>query len=139
VVVTDLRLPGEYDQRLLENRRLQGNKAEGISMHYVRLGLFVAGVFLASCSKSPPTGATTISGTNTTITGTVVERLEGPPYIYLRLKTENGEKVWVAVPMTTVESGGKVTITHGAALRNFRAPRIGRRFDLVVFGTLERG
>jgi hypothetical protein len=30
-------------------------------------------------------------------------------------------------------------ITHGAAIRNFQAPRLGKQFDVVVFGTLERG
>ena len=91
---------------------------------------------LGACSKSSsPIPA--VTGTNTTITGTIVERLDGPPYSYLRLKTEKGE-VWAAVPMAAVESGGKVTITHGAALRNFAAPRIGKKFDVVTFGTLER-
>ncbi len=31
------------------------------------------------------------------------------------------------------EQGKNATIMHDAALRNFQAPRLGRRFDLVVF------
>ncbi len=92
---------------------------------------------LLACPKPPP-APTTVAGTNTTVTaGTVVERLDGPPYSYLRLKTEKGE-VWAAVPMDSVSTGRKVTITHGAALKNFQAPRLGKKFDVVVFGTLER-
>jgi len=90
-----------------------------------------------SCSKTSP-APTTVAGTNTTLIGTVLERLDGAPYSYLRLKTEKGD-VWAAVPMDSVSTGKKVTITHGAALKNFQAPRVGKRFDLVVFGTLERG
>ena len=36
--------------------------------------------------------------------------------------------------MDGVTKGGKVTITHGAALKNFEAPRLGRRFEVVAFG-----
>jgi hypothetical protein len=89
-----------------------------------------------ACSRPPPPAHTAVASTNTTITGTVLERLDGPPYSYLRLATDKGE-VWVAVPMDSVTTGKKVTITHGAALKNFQAPTLGRRFDLVVFGTVE--
>jgi hypothetical protein len=43
------------------------------------------------------------------------------------------------VPLTAEISGASGCITHGAALKDFQAPRVGKRFDLVVFGTLERG
>jgi len=99
--------------------------------------ILVVGAVIAACSKSSSPASTTVTGTNTTITGTVVERLDGPPYSYLRLKTDKGE-VWAAVPMDSVNTGKKVTITHGAALKNFQAPRLGKKFDVVVFGTLER-
>jgi hypothetical protein len=92
-------------------------------------------VTLAACSKSPPS-PTTVAGTDTTVTGTVVERLDGPPYSYLRLSTDKGE-VWAAVPMDAVQKGGKVTVRHGAALKNFRAPKLGRTFEVVVFGTMD--
>ena len=91
-----------------------------------------------ACSKPSPPAPTTVAATNTALTGTVVERLDGAPYSYLRLATEKGE-VWAAVPMDAVSTGKKVTIRHGAALKSFQAPRLGRRFDLVVFGTLEPG
>ncbi len=106
------------------------------------LPVILLGVLLLSCSKptppATPTAPISVAGTNTTVTGTVVERLDGPPYSYLRLKTDQGE-VWAAVPMDGVSKSGKVTVKHGAALKNFQAPRLGKRFDLVVFGTVERG
>jgi hypothetical protein len=100
------------------------------------LPVALVALFLASCSNPSPGPITVAAGTNTTLTGTVVERLDGAPYSYLRLRTDKGE-VWAAVPMDAVGTGKKVTITHGAALKNFQAPRLGRRFDLVVFGTVE--
>jgi hypothetical protein len=42
-------------------------------------------------------------------------------------------------PLDGVSTGKKVTITHGAALKGFQVPRVGRKFEVVVFGTLERG
>jgi hypothetical protein len=100
--------------------------------------ILILSVLVSGCSKPAPSGLTTVGGTNTTVTGTVVERLDSPPYSYLRLKTDKGE-VWAAVPMNGVSTGRKVTITHGAVLKNFQAPSLGKRFDLVVFGTVERG
>ncbi len=81
-------------------------------------------IFVTACSESASPGPTTVSGTNSAITGTVVERPDGTPYTYLRLKTK-GEKVWVAVPIATVESGGKVTVKRGGA-EEFRAAEIGQ-------------
>jgi len=99
--------------------------------------ILVLSICVIACSKPSSATPATVAGTNTTVTGTVVQSLDGPPYSYLRLKTEEGE-VWAAVPMETVKTGGKVT-KRGAALKNFQAPRLGKRFDLLVFGTVERG
>jgi hypothetical protein len=104
-------------------------------MRKLAMLLLVAIAWFAACSNHNPSAA---AGATGTVSGTVVERLEGPPYSYLRLKTEKGD-VWVAVPMNGVISGKKVTIRQGAAIKNFAPPRVGRKFDLVVFGTMERG
>lgn len=90
---------------------------------------------LLSCTSPtapPPTGP------NATITGTVVERVDGAPYSFLRLETDAG-KVWVAVPMAEVERKTKVTVKNGATLKNFESKQAGRRFEAVVFGVLEKG
>lgn len=41
------------------------------------------------------------AGPNATITGTVVERVEGAPYSFLKVETERGQML-VAVPMAEV-------------------------------------
>lgn len=69
------------------------------------------------------------------VTGTVIERLDGPPYTFLRIKTNAGEK-WAAVPIANVAKDSAVTIVNGVLLKGFETGVPGRRFD-VVFGTLE--
>jgi hypothetical protein len=104
-------------------------------MRYVTLGLLLAGVFLAACSKSAPPA---LSGPNATITGTVVERVDGSPYSFLRLETEKGE-VWVAVPMAEVPKKAKLTVKNGEVVKNFESKQGGRKFEAVVFGVMEKG
>ena len=90
---------------------------------------------LLSCTSptAPPP-----AGPNATITGTVVERVDGAPYSFLRLETEGGQ-VWVAVPMAEVPRKSKVTVKNGATLKNFESKQAGRRFEAVVFGVMEKG
>jgi hypothetical protein len=95
----------------------------------------LAAMTALSCTSPtapPPTGP------NATVTGTVVERVDGPPYSFLRLETERGS-MWVAVPMADVPKKSKVTVTNGATLKNYESKQAGRRFEAVVFGVLEKG
>lgn len=90
---------------------------------------------LLSCTSPnapPPTGP------NATVTGTVVERVDGTPYSFLRLETEKG-MTWVAVPMAEVPKKLRVTVKNGATLKNFESKQAGRRFEEVVFGVMEKG
>ncbi len=77
---------------------------------------FVVLVLLSCTSPAapPPTSP------NATITGTVVERVDGAPYSFLRLETEQG-MTWVAVPMAEVPKKSKVTVKNGATLKNFES------------------
>ena len=68
----------------------------------------------------------------------MVERVDGAPYSFLRLETEQG-MVWVAVPMAEVPRKSKVTVKNGATLKNLESKQAGRRFDAVVFGVMEKG
>ena len=97
--------------------------------------LILSIVVFAACqpSQSAPNPAA-----GAAITGTVMERVDGAPYSYLRLKTEQGE-IWAAVPMESVANGGKVTVKNGAPVKGFTAPGINRKFEVVVFGVVEKG
>jgi hypothetical protein len=100
------------------------------SLAATTLGLIV--LACTSPTAPPPTGP------NATITGTVVERVDGPPYSFLRLKIDKGQ-VWVAVPMAEVKKRDTVTVKNGALLKNFESKQAGRKFEAVVFGVMEKG
>jgi hypothetical protein len=90
--------------------------------------------FVACTSPTAPLP----TGPNATVTGTVVERVDGPPYSFLRLRTDKGD-LWVAVPMADVKKRDKVTVKNGAVLKNFESKQAGRKFEAVVFGVMEKG
>ncbi len=69
------------------------------------------------------------------VSGEVRERLDAAPYSYLRLRTGDGEK-WVAVPRAEVSRGETVTVLGAAPVAGFEVKQLGRRFELVYFGTL---
>jgi hypothetical protein len=74
--------------------------------HFMRPAL-AAAFLLALLACTSPT-APPPTGPNATISGTVVERVDGAPYSFLRLETESG-LMWVAVPMADVPRKSKVT------------------------------
>jgi hypothetical protein len=99
------------------------------------LTLLILLALASGCERQPVSSASIPP--NATLTGTVLERLDGPPYSFLRLDTEKGQ-VWVAVPMAQLERKSKVTVKNGAVVKNFDSKQAGRKFDLVVFGSLSR-
>jgi hypothetical protein len=81
-----------------------------------------------------PLSASTASG-NGTLSGTVLEMLPAPPYLYLRLKTATGE-VWAAVDGGSVQKGSQVTVANALLMQNFQSATLERTFPEVYFGTL---
>jgi len=73
-----------------------------------------------------------------TLKGKVIERIDAVPYSYLKLSTASGE-VWAAVPQTTAAVGSEVTIAGAFAMKDFESKTLGRKFDVVYFGTLDDG
>jgi len=69
------------------------------------------------------------------IKGKVVERLDAPPYSYLKLATDKGE-TWAAVPKTEVAVGADVTVTGAMPMNGFESKTLKRKFDVVYFGTI---
>lgn len=86
-------------------------------------------------SKAPASTALALTGG---LTGKVVERLDAPPYTYLRIATAEGE-VWTAVPETKVEKGASVTVQNPMAMANFESKTLKRTFPEIYFGTLNDG
>src|ERR1035437_5585596 len=69
------------------------------------------------------------------LTGPVIEQLNAPPYIYIRIKTAKGE-VWAAVPGAKIENGAVVTVFNPMLMTKFESKSLKRVFDEVYFGTL---
>ena len=69
------------------------------------------------------------------LAGPVLEHLAASPYVYLRVKTSQGE-VWAAVPETKIETGSTVTVYNPMLMTKFESKTLKRTFDEVYFGTL---
>lgn len=104
--------------------------------------LFVS-IAVAGCGPKTPDANTTPRGGSSdapaaagdALTGPVLEQLAASPYVYLRIRTSQGE-VWAAVPEATVETGSVVTVSGAMLMTNFESATLKRTFDRVYFGTL---
>ncbi len=86
---------------------------------------------IATAQAAAPSGAPQAAA----IKGKVVERLDAPPYSYLRLETAQGE-AWAAVPKVEVAKGQEVTIAGAMPMTDFESKTLKRKFDTIYFGTL---
>lgn len=108
----------------------------------VRRALFIVllSITLPACDdRIPESGNVPLSASNSssseTLSGTVLEMLPAPPYLYLRLKTARGE-AWAAVDGGTVQKGSQVTVANALLMKNFASATLNRTFPEVYFGTL---
>ena len=116
------------------------------------IALVAAALFIAACSKGieadkVPLGTTAAAPATATgspvsapagdvITGTLVEQIAASPYVYLKLKTANGD-VWAAVNEATLKIGASVTVYNAILMEKFESKTLKRTFDQVYFGSLE--
>jgi len=109
--------------------------------------VLLVAVAVAGCKKSEPpaaapqqaaapAGAEAGAPAGTTIKGKVLERLDAPPYSYLKLSVGK-EEMWAAVPKTETEKGKEVTVVNAMPMNGFESKTLNRKFDVVFFGTLE--
>ncbi len=109
-----------------------------------RLSLvLVAALALAGCKKKEPApppsaaaeAAAPAAAAGASIKGKVIERLDAPPYSYLKLQTAEGE-AWAAVPKAEIANGQEVTVAGAMPMTAFESKTLKRKFDTVYFGTL---
>ena len=109
-----------------------------------RLSLvLVAALALAGCKKKEPApppsaaaeAAPPAAAAGASIKGKVIERLDAPPYSYLKLQTAQGE-AWAAVPKAEIANGQEVTVAGAMPMTGFESKTLKRKFDTVYFGTL---
>jgi len=110
----------------------------------IPLALFSAAVVAVACgreaaasSPAPRTpSAAAAAAASDRISGTVVETMDSGGYTYVRLKTASGE-AWAAVSQAKVEAGAELTVVGSAWMENFESKTLGRKFDRILFGSLE--
>jgi hypothetical protein len=66
--------------------------------------------------------------------GVVLETLAAPPYVYVRLKTDRGEK-WVAAPQVEVAVGDELQVREPMEMKGFKSKSLGREFESVYFAS----
>jgi hypothetical protein len=111
--------------------------------------VLLVAVAVAGCKKSEPPAAPQAANPpaagdqaapaapqTASIKGKVVEKLEAPPYTYLKLAAGK-EEVWAAVPKTDSKAGDEVTVVNAMPMNGFESKTLNRKFDVVYFGTLE--
>jgi len=109
--------------------------------------VLLVAVAVAGCKKSeppvvapPPTAPNAMEAPaappSASIKGKVLERLDAPPYSYLKIQSGQGEQ-WAAVPKADVAKGAEVTVLNAMPMANFESKTLKRKFEVVYFGTLE--
>jgi hypothetical protein len=71
----------------------------------------------------------------TTLTGTVSETLNSGGYTYILVDLGKGSKKWVAIPVSDVAVGQKVTVAPGVEMGEFTSPTLKRTFKDVLFSS----
>ncbi len=116
----------------------------------IPLALFSAAVVAVACGRdtaasSPAPQASPAVSTaaapsaeaaSDRVTGTVAETMDSGGYTYIRVQTASGD-VWAAVSQSKVERGAKVTVVGSAWMENFESKTLNRKFDRILFGSLE--
>ncbi|MGE5094828.1 MAG: nucleotide-binding protein [Betaproteobacteria bacterium] len=72
----------------------------------------------------------------TTLKGEVLEVQNVEGYTYVRAKTKEGE-IWAAVPSAPLKKGQQVTFHEPMVMTNFESKALKRKFDRIVFATLD--
>lgn len=90
----------------------------------------------ATSSVTSAASAASAPASEGLLRGVVREQIAVPPYVYLRLETEQGER-WAAVAEAPVRVGEPVTVFNAMAMENFTSSTLERTFDRIWFGSLE--
>jgi hypothetical protein len=88
----------------------------------------------ATAPAMAPAGEAAAPAANN-VQGKIVERVDAPPYSYLKLATDKGE-VWAAVPKTELGKGADVTVVNAMPMTGFESKSLNRKFDVIYFGSL---
>jgi hypothetical protein len=88
-----------------------------------------------SGAKAPAASAGVAAPPSVRVEGKLLEKIDAPPYTYLKLKGDKGE-VWAAVPKADVKVGDSVTVVDAMPMEKFESKTLKRTFDSIYFGNL---
>ncbi len=75
------------------------------------------------------------AGAEVTLSGSVLETMDGAGYTYMRLKTIGGEE-WVAINAAKIAVGDQVVVVQSIVMNQFPSKSLNRTFDKLVMGSL---
>lgn len=81
--------------------------------------------------KMAAQGVESMSGS---LAGRVVETMDAGGYTYVNLESE-GERVWVAIPVTKVSVGERLEAQPGMRMDSFTSKSLNRTFDVIYFSS----
>jgi hypothetical protein len=97
-----------------------------------------AAAALATPSPEDRAVAAAEAHTPEVLDGTVLEVKDAGGYTYLHVQSDRGP-AWAAVDKATVKKGARVRVVASVVMDGFESRTLGRRFDRIVFGSLEDG
>jgi hypothetical protein len=86
----------------------------------------------AQTQAPPPTGEP-----SNQLQGEVLEVLEVPSYVYLRIGEKGSGGTWTAVATAPIQVGQRVRVVSSTRMTSFRSATLDRTFDEIYFGTLD--
>lgn len=95
------------------------------------LSAAIAGANAPLASAQPP-AAVNSAPEAVPLSGKAVETMNSGGYTYVLLNS-GSEKLWVAIPQTSVAPGQQLTLSPGYEMKNFTSKGLNRKFDKVVF------
>lgn len=66
------------------------------------------------------------------VSGTVLESMDASGYTYMRVNT-GSDTIWVAIPVSQVKKGDKVSFYQGMVMPDFHSKTLDRTFKEIVF------
>ena len=96
------------------------------------VGLFITHIIGSSHAAQENTSREQTNDVPSTIDGKVSKTISVPGYTYVEVDTGN-DKVWAAVPSTSVIIDDQVSFSLGVPMRNFYSKTLQRNFPVIYF------
>jgi len=96
------------------------------------IGLFNTDIISSSYAAQENTEEELQQNVPSTIDGKISNIINVPGYTYVEVETAN-DKVWAAVPNTSVNIGDEVSFSNGTQMQNFYSKSLQRDFPIIYF------